>query len=768
MHTRYRGLTTDQPSNPTWLVNGYQFTYRRTIASAATGAVTEPFSDDHADPARYQFVLVDAKTRQQRPAFDHKRLAQALIKAMKRGHIKADQISAYHLPFDAVHFSKDGEKLSFNSHNIHWICALSDYQCKAGRHLHEGDKDYQETGHYNFDQTPGPGAGLADAVKSPDGQWKAYVQGNNLVVIPAAGGRQITLSTDGSEDDYYANATLRWSPDSTKIAIYRIRPGFQRKVHYIESSPDDQLQPRVLSQVYPKPGDPLPIYQPVMFDVAPAQEHVINNALFPNEFALSDLDWWPDSKAFTFEYNQRGHQVYRLIEVDAASAKTRTLINETSNTFIDYADLSDDQHASGQYYRHDLLKAHEILWGSERDGREHIYLYDARSGKLIRKVTTGDYVVRAVDRVDEKKKEIYFRASAINANEDPYYMQAYKIGFDGRGLTSLSPEPADHTKISYSPDGRYFVDIFSRYNLAPVMNLRNSADGSLLMTVARTDISRLLRAGWQQPIEFHAKGRDGKTDIWGLIHPPMSLQPGKHYPVVEDIYAGPQGSFVPKAFTTRSEPLTALGFTVAQIDGMGTANRTRAFHNVAWRNLKDAGFPDRILWHKAAAKAYPWYDISKGVGIFGTSSGGQSAMGALLFHPDFYTVAVANSGSQDNRMDKLWWNEQWMGWPVGPWYAASSNVVNAWRLQGKLMLVVGELDMNVDPSSTFQVVNQLEKAHKDFRLLYVPGGHHGAGGEYGERRLLDFFVRNLRGLSTPDWNSGDAKAMVSHVETTQH
>jgi dipeptidyl aminopeptidase/acylaminoacyl peptidase len=208
---------------------------------------------------------------------------------------------------------------------------------------------------------------------------------------------------------------------------------------------------------------------------------------------------------------------------------------------------------------------------------------------------------------------------------------------------------------------------------------------------------------------------------------------------------------VPKSFTSRIEPLTALGFVVVQIDGMGTNNRSRAFHDVAWRNLKDAGFPDRILWHQAVAEKYPWYDISR-VGIFGGSAGGQNAMSALLFHPEFYKVAVANSGSHDNRMDKIWWNEQWMGWPVGPWYAESSNMENAWRLQGKLMLVMGEMDKNVDPATTLQVADRLIKANKDFDLLFVPGGGHGAGGRYGERKLMDFFVRNLLEEPTPDWN----------------
>jgi dipeptidyl aminopeptidase/acylaminoacyl peptidase len=251
---------------------------------------------------------------------------------------------------------------------------------------------------------------------------------------------------------------------------------------------------------------------------------------------------------------------------------------------------------------------------------------------------------------------------------------------------------------------------------------------------------------------FVAKGRDGKTDIWGIICRPKDFDPKKKYPVIESIYAGPQGSFVPKTFsaTRRFSSLTDLGFIVVQMDGMGTNNRSRAFHDVAFQNLGDAGFPDRILWHKAAAAKYPWYDISR-VGIYGTSAGGQNSLGGMLFHPEFYKVAVSNSGCHDNRMDKIWWNEQWMGWPIGPQYSESSNVDNAYRLQGKLMLVLGELDNNVDPSSTLQVVNQLIKHDKKFDLLFVPGGGHGAGGAYGQHLLQDFFVHNLMGVEPPDW-----------------
>jgi dipeptidyl aminopeptidase/acylaminoacyl peptidase len=253
---------------------------------------------------------------------------------------------------------------------------------------------------------------------------------------------------------------------------------------------------------------------------------------------------------------------------------------------------------------------------------------------------------------------------------------------------------------------------------------------------------------------FVAKGRDGVTDIWGVIIRPTNFDPAARYPVIENIYAGPQGSFVPKSFGTQTgmQTMAELGFVVVQIDGMGTANRSKAFHDVAWKNLGDAGFPDRILWHQAVATKYPWYDITR-VGVYGTSAGGQNAMGGLLFHPGFYKAAVSAAGCHDNRMDKIWWNEQWMGSPLGPHYAASSNMENAHKLEGALLLVVGEMDTNVDPASTLQVVNKLIEADKDFDLLFLPGAGHTSGGAYGERKRFDFFVRHLQGRQPPSWNA---------------
>ena len=724
LNKKYSKLALNIPDTPVWLGDTDQFVYRKTVEGG------------HA------FVLVDANALTQQPAFDQAKLAAALSAG------SGTQYKAEDLPFPRFRYVDGQSAIEFAIKDAHWHCDLHAYTCTSlpGPH-HDADD-------YGYDDTPKAENSESKTKASPDGNWLAFIENYNVFVRAKDGSKKTALSTDGSEGNYYTFESIAWSPNSKQLVAYRIRPGYRRVIHYVESSPTDQLQPEYSSMVYPKAGDVLALQQPVLFSVTPSSEIPIDNSLFPNPYHLSHLKWWKDSRGFTFEYNQRGHQLYRVIEVDASTGKARSLISERSDTFVNYERLVMNQFDTGKIYRYDVNDGKEIVWASERNGWEHLYLFNGKTGKLENQITKGDWVVRAVNYVDEQKRQIWFEASGMNPGEDPYFVDAYRINFDGTGLTPLTKSGTNH-HLEYSKDGKYYVDTYSRIDLPPTMELYSTADNKLLMTVEKGDISKLIAAGWHPPMVFHAKGRDGKTDIWGVIYKPANFDPHKKYHVIEAIYAGPQGSFVPKSFTTRAQPLTQLGFVVVQIDGMGTNNRSKAFHNVAWKNLKDAGFPDRILWHKAAAVRYPWYDISR-VGIFGTSAGGQNAMGALLFHPEFYKVAVANSGSHDNRMDKIWWNEQWMGWPVGPQYAASSNVDNAWRLQGKLMLVMGEMDRNVDPSTTLQVINALIKANKTFDFLFVPGGGHGAGGAYGQRKLEDFFVHNILCQEPPDWNADPA------------
>ncbi len=578
---------------------------------------------------------------------------------------------------------------------------------------------------------------------SPDGRWIAGIKDQNVVVTNRQTGGVITLSHEGTATDGYGER-FWWSPDSTKLVALRTKQGQERKVYLIESSPKDQLQPRLHWYEYLKPGDRIPQDQPHLFDVGARREIPLNNELFSNPWSIENVRWEPDGKRFTFVYNQRGHQVLRIIAIDAGSGAARTVVNEESSTFIDYA---------FKQYAHYLDATGEVIWMSERDGWNQLYLYDAHSGRVKNQITAGDWVVRGVDRVEDQPRRLWFRAGGIRPGQDPYYIHYCRINFDGSGLVVLTEGDGTHT-ADFSPDRRFFVDTWSRVDQPPVIELRRSEDGQKVCDLERADWSRLLATGWRPPERFVAKGRDGATDIYGVLYRPTNFDPNTKYPVVEQIYAGPQDAYVPKAFHPfyPAQELAELGFIVVQIDGMGTSWRSKRFHDVCWQHLADAGFPDRILWLKAAAAQYPQMDLTR-VGIYGGSAGGQNAMRALLDHGDFYKVAVADCGCHDNRMDKIWWNELWMGWPVGPQYAENSNVTQADRLQGKLLLVVGELDRNVDPASTMQVVNALVKADKDFDLLVVPGAGHGAAETpYGKRRRADYFVRNLLGVeprSTP-------------------
>jgi dipeptidyl aminopeptidase/acylaminoacyl peptidase len=685
--------------------------------------------------ARKEFMLADVKKKSQLPAFDHDRLARSLVLRSRK------KIDAANLPFSLIEFSDDQQSITFRIDSARWKCNLSSYACEVTEVIKNDEPRHWYWGN-DFDEAGNK------PVPSPDSNSVAFIKNYN-VFVRLKSKEEFQLSYDGAAGNFYSSY-LQWSPDGKKLMAYKIMPGEKHLIYFVESSPKDQLQPKLCTREYRKPGDVLPHKRPQLFWVDERKHVPVSDELFNHQFWVDDIVWRKDSRAFTFEYNERGHQHYRVLEVDAFSGKVRALVDEHSETFIDY---------SGKKYRHDVDDGKEIIWASERDGWNHLYRYDGVTGKVINQITKGEWVVRGVEYVDEKKRQIIFSASGMDAGKDPYLLQYCKINFDGSGFTRLTKEDSNHFTV-FSPDHAYFVDQYSRVDLPPVTKLCSAADGKEITTLQQADITDLQKAGWKMPEVFSAKGRDGVTDIWGIIIRPADFDPAKKYPVIEMIYAGPQSFYVPKSFSPQYRGLYALaelGFIVVQVDGMGTSWRSKAFHDVCWKNLKDAGFPDRIAWMKSAAAKYPYMDISR-VGVFGGSAGGQNAAGAVLFHPGFYKAAVASCGCHDNRMDKMWWNEQWMSYPIGPHYAESSNVVNAHRLQGNLMLIVGELDDNVDPASTMQLADALIKAKKDFELIFIPGMGHSGGGEYGERKRRDFFVKHLLGVDPPQWNDSYLKA----------
>jgi dipeptidyl aminopeptidase/acylaminoacyl peptidase len=761
---RFEGLTTGVVQGLRWVDGTHQAVYRVSVTGGN------------------RFMLVDADQWAKQPAFDHVRVAAALSSAT------GDAYTEISLPFPSITLVENGTAFEGNVGQSRYRCAVTGASCtRVGAAIPEPGG-----GRGGGGATPA-GAERPTFVVSPDSLTEAIIQNYNVAIRPhrrtapgeAAGGRggrgggagsgrggaaapdYTLLSTDGSEGDAYELNSIVWSPDSKKLVAYRRRPGYDRIVHFVRSSPSDQVQPKLENTVtlggftsnYQKPGDVLATTQPALFDLQAKRQLVIDNALFENPYAISRPVWRKDSRAVSFQYNQRGHMVYRVLEVDIATGAVRPMVDEVTKSFFLYSDnahnFSFDVGSGCRLQGQGACESYtggELLWMSERDGWNHLYLLDGATGKVKNQITKGEWVVRGIDSVDVVNRQVWFRAGGMNKDQDPYFVHYYRINFDGTGLVPYTEANGTHT-LTWSRDRQYYLDSYSRVDLPPVIELKRTSDRRSL-TLEKGDMSAAVAAGLQPPEVFVAKARDGRTDIWGIIVRPATFDSNRKYPVIEQIYAGPQGSFVPKTWGGGQNLLSTaeLGFVLVQIDGMGTNNRSKAFHDMAWKNLADAGFPDRILWHQAANQKYPWYDITR-VGIYGNSAGGQNAAGAVFFHPEFYDAAFASSGCHDNRMDKIWWNEQWMG-EMGPHYEASSNVVAAKNLKGHLFLAVGELDTNVDPSSTLQVADALIRAGKDFDLLVVPNGGHGATGPDGIRRRNDFFVRWLLGVNPPDWNSG--------------
>jgi dipeptidyl aminopeptidase/acylaminoacyl peptidase len=729
---------------PHWLAGDARFWYR----NALKGGTSE-------------FILVESETGKKAPAFDHAKLAAGLADA------SGNPVDSTKLPFAEIAFDSGEKAIRFDVGNKEYECNLSTYKCTligpakkkeqppapeepvaddespfVWEEIAQQGQGRGAQGRGGQGQRGGGGRGQGGPavprdVPSPDGKWIAFVKDANVHVRPKDGTEAVKLSTTGTEAQSFG--MISWSPDGKAVVAFRTEPGDNKEVHLLQSSPQGGGRAVLSSRPYPLPGDKFTAYEPWVFD--PEAKTATKVDIDRTDFGRPNLRWKKDGRLFTYEKVDRGHQRFRLVEVDSHTGKSRNLIDEKTDTFIWTAHTE----AMGTPLLTWLTKTDEVLYSSEKRGWRHLHLIDANTGEEKNVVTPGEFVVRGIDKVDEEQRQLWFRAMGNNPGQDPYFVHYYRVNFDGTGLTALTDGNGTHT-AQFSPGRKYLIDTYSRVDAPPAHELRDATSGKLVTKLEEADVRD---AGPNTTEVFVAKARDGTTDIWGIICRPRNFDPAKKYPVIESIYAGPQGSpqsmsFTPKGYGGgRFRNLTDLGFVVVQMDGMGTAGRSKAFHDVCWKNLGDAGFPDRILWHKAAATKFPWYDATR-VGIYGTSAGGQNAAGAVIFHGDFYKAAYAACGCHDNRMDKASWNEQWMGYPVGPQYAASSNVDNAKKLTGKLFLVVGEMDNNVPPESTLRVVDALIKANKDFEFLMIPGMAHSNGGAYGTRKMQEFFVKHLK------------------------
>jgi dipeptidyl aminopeptidase/acylaminoacyl peptidase len=700
---RYQGKALNVRPLINWSASGDQIVYRQSKPDGST-----------------HFVQLDVVTGKRTPAFDHERLAAELSKATKK------TIQATKLPFTVVEMEKNPDVIYFQIDGVRWQYDRVSYLLTK-----KGAAPPPAT------QQRRLGFGRSASRESPDGVWKLAVKDHNVQLINVKSNASEALTKDGTAEVPYIEQFF-WSPDSKKVMLQRVKPAQEHKIQFVESSPRGQVQPKVHEMNYLKPGDELAKPQLVLVDIASRKKIDVDKKLYDNLYSLTMFQWAKDSSRFTFLFNQRGHQVVRWLGVDANTGNVQAIIDEQSKSFVDYA---------GKMYLHQVEGKPEAIWMSERDGWNHLYLFDTKAGKVQKQLTQGPWVVRKVVKADDASRTLWFTCGGFYAEQDPYQLHLGKVNYDGTGLTILTSSDAYHA-TELSPNGKYFVDYASRVDLPTVTSICSARDGKVLAEVEKADVSALEKDGWKPPERFVALGRDGKTPIYGIIHWPSNYREALRYPVIENIYAGPHDAHVPKEFRPfyRLQTIADLGFIVVQIDGMGTSQRSKAFHDVCWKNLGDAGFPDRIAWIKSAAAKHPSMDLTR-VGIYGGSAGGQNAMRGMLMYPEFYKVGVADCGCHDNRMDKIWWNELWMSWPIGPHYAESSNVTHAHKLQGKLLLTVGEMDRNVDPASTMQVVDALVKANKDFDMLVIPGGGHGvAESPYGSRRRQDYFVRHLLGV----------------------
>ena len=615
----------------------------------------------------------------------------------------------------------------------------------------------------------GQGAGRNARIDtpSPDGQQTAFTRDWNLWVKDVATGRETQLTKDGVKDYGYATDNagwtqsdrpiLVWSPDSKKIATFRQD---QRNVGEMYLVDTRVGHPVLQAWKYPLPGDQtVAMVEPVIVEVASGK--VTRLQMQPDQHRStlcddvacrggewSDVQWASDGGSVAFVSTSRDHKHEQLRVGDAATGFVRDVLEEKAETFYE----SGNGRVNWRY----LPKSGEVLWFSERDDWGHLYLHDLNSGREKLQITKGDGNVTQLLRVDEANRLLYFVAVGKEKGSDPYFRHLYRVGMDGRNLQLLTPADADH-EISLSPSGKYFLDVYSRPDVAPVAELRD-ASGALMMTVEKADISKLTGSGWQPPTPITVKARDGVTDLYGLMYKPTNLDTTKKYPIVNHIYPGPQtGSVGSRTFSAArgdAQALAELGFVVVEIDGMGTPWRSKKFHEAYYGNMGDNTLADQVAGMKELAARFPWIDIDR-AGIYGHSGGGYATADAMFRYPDFFKVGISEAGNHDNRSYEDDWAEKWQGLlrtnPDGTTnYDNQANQLVAKNLKGKLLLAHGTMDANVPPYNTLLVVDALIKANKDFDLLMLPNRGHGFGNEpYMVRRRWDYFVKYLLGAEPP-------------------
>ncbi|HEV2291469.1 MAG TPA: DPP IV N-terminal domain-containing protein [Gemmatimonadales bacterium] len=690
------------------------------------------------DASGTRWMVVDPARKSKAPAFDQVKLAAALSKAADSTY------DAGHLPFTSFTWSGDRRSIGVDVGRRHFDCDLAAGSCAASQRKRADE----------------------NAILSPDSTKAAFIRKYNLWVRDVATGKETQLTTDGVEDFGYATDNagwtrsdrpiLVWSPDSKKIATFQQDERGDGKMYVVHTAVG---HPTLEAWNYPLPGDSvITTIQRVVIDLAGPK--VVRLQMPPDQHrsticddvscggTWADVEWSPDASQLIFVSTSRDHKHEWVRVADPTTGAVRQVFDEVSPTQFESGFNKVNWHA--------LTATHELLWFSERDNWGHLYLYDLDSGKLKQKITSGDWPVLQVLRVDPKSRTIWFTGAGREGG-DPYFRHLYSIRMDGSHLALLTPEDADHD-VTLSPDGKYFVDSYSTPTTPPVTVVRNAA-GKLLVSAEKTDISALVAAGWTPPVPVTVKARDGKTDLYGLMYLPTHLDSTRTYPIINNVYPGPQtGSVGTRTFVAARgdcQALAELGFVVVQLDAMGTPMRSKAFHDAYYGDMGDNGLPDQVTGMKQLAARYHFIDIDR-AGIWGHSGGGFATADAMFRYPDFFKVGISESGNHDNREYEDDWGERYQGLlstkaDGSTNYDDQANQDLAKNLKGKLLLAHGTIDNNVPPYNTFLVVDALIKANKDFDLLLLPNQRHGYAAEamYMMRRRWDYFVRNLLGAEPP-------------------
>jgi dipeptidyl aminopeptidase/acylaminoacyl peptidase len=711
---------------PQWYKDGTRFWFRNTTKAGA------------------EFLTVDPTLNVVRPLFDNARLAAAITTAADTSY------DPNKLPFQTFRFAKDNEderNIEFRAGRKRLVCDIVAYTCTAGDTL-PSEVPY---------------------VLSPDRKWEAYVVKQNVWVRARGGGDSTQLTTDGVEYWSYGlgnptpqqllaprlaprRPTIRWAPDSRHLLVSRQDERGVLHMPYISYT---SQRPRSFSQPYALPGDSvIPVPGAHILDRVAKTNVKVELPVVVSQLSITgslrDSVWAPNSDRVLVTGITRASKSAYLWSVDAASGKATVLARDTTRTFVEISPPTDP--ASW----HVTADGQDVIWWSERDGWGHLWRLGP-DGKVKNQVTSGPWQVGKVVNVDEKLKQVWFTGRGREPDHFIYYQALYRVNFDGTGLTLLTPEDQNHN-VEVSPSGKFVVDQMSRIEKPTEVVLRDLATGKIVRTLTKADVSQLAAVGWRPAQAFTAKGRDGTTDLHGVMYLPPNLDPTKKYPIISHIYPGPQvGSVGTWDFKAGGEPfsLAELGFVVVQIDHIGTPMRSKAFHDVYYGNFHDNGLPDHVAVLKQLASAHPYIDIEQ-VGIFGHSGGGFASTDAMLTYPDFFKVAVSGAGNHDNRSYNIYWAEKYQGLLKRDTAAKTDNFTSAANktyaanLKGHLLLMHGDVDDNVHPANTIQLIDELTKANKTYDLVIAPNRGHGLNEPYFIRRRWDYFVTWLLGRQPPD------------------